>query len=102
MSRTNHEIYIKFSVTDLYNFFNWLEDGVEGHKTTGFDGFYTLVSDGKAHRSFDAHLHHESLEALAIEKALFEVMSEKMRSDDSDEILPHNSKISKINDLFSE
>ena len=76
MSNVNHEIYVKFSVTDLDAFYDWLHTGVEGtmaavgRSNAGYDAFYTLVKDGEASRSFDPHLEIEAGQAVAIAEAL--------------------------------
>jgi hypothetical protein len=76
MSNVNHEVFVKFSVTDLDAFYDWLHTGVEGtmaalgRTTAGYDAFYTLVKDGEASRNFDPHLEIEANEAVAIAEAL--------------------------------
>jgi hypothetical protein len=69
------EVIVKFSVTDLDNFYDWLQSAIEGEclispDRAGYDAFYTLVKDGQAMTNFDPHLSIEKREATAIAEAL--------------------------------
>ena len=107
MSNVNHEVFVKFSVTDLDAFYDWLHTGVEGtmaavgRSNAGYDAFYTLVKDGEASSGFDAHLEIEAHEAVAIAGAIKKVNdnffpAEEDASNNSDRIS------SALNALYSE
>jgi hypothetical protein len=106
MSNVNHEIYVKFSVTDLDAFYDWLHTGVEGtmaavgRSNAGYDAFYTLVKDGEASRGFDAHLEIEAHEAVAIAGAIKKVNDNFSREEGT---VSNTDRISSaLNALYSE
>lgn len=107
MSNVNHEIYVKFSVTDLDAFYDWLHTGVEGtmaavgRSNAGYDAFYTLVKDGEASRGFDAHLEIEAHEAVAIAGAIKKVNDNFYREEEG--TVSNTDRISSaLNALYSE
>jgi hypothetical protein len=108
MSNVNHEIFVKFSVTDLDAFYDWLHTGVEGtmaavgRSNAGYDAFYTLVKDGEASRSFDAHLEIEAHEAVAIAEALRNVSEVNTTHTESVSTASINQISAALNALYSE
>jgi hypothetical protein len=107
MSNVNHEVFVKFSVTDLDAFYDWLHTGVEGtmaalgQSNAGYDAFYTLVKDGEASRSFDAHLEIEAHEAVAIAGAIKKVNDNFYREEEG--TVSNTDRISSaLNALYSE
>ncbi len=107
MSNVNHEVFVKFSVTDLDAFYDWLHTGVEGtmaavgRSNAGYDAFYTLVKDGEASRGFDAHLEIEAHEAVAIAGAIKKVNDDFFHAKEG--TVSNFDRISaSLNDLYSE
>ncbi len=107
------EVIVKFSVTDLDSFYDWLQSAIEGEllispDRAGYDAFYTLVKDGKAVTNFEPHLATERREAAAIEQALSGL--DCQGTDDSDDRPAFDSQSNEslnriynaLNNLYSE